>query len=385
MTARVLFHVQHLLGSGHLRRAAAIAAALVRHGFDVELLSGGMAVPDLDRGGARLVQLPPARAADETFKTLLGADGRPVDDAWRDARRAAVLARFAAFRPDVLVTELFPLGRRVLRFELVPLLEAALQREDRPLILCSVRDVLAPKTDETKLAEMAGQVRAAYDHVLVHGDPDLLPLSASFPEARIADRVVYTGYVAAAPTPAPPGDSGRDEVIVSIGGGAVGARLLRTALAARALSAQRERTWRLLLGASLPAADRDALARSAGPGCIVEPARADFAGLLARCHISVSQAGYNTVMDILTARARAVLVPFAAANETEQTVRAAALAARGWAVVAEDSGLTPERLAAAIDRAAAMARPDPGALRRDGAAETARMIGTWLSRRRATA
>lgn len=384
MTARILFHVQHLLGSGHLRRAAAISAALARRGFEVELLSGGMPVRDLDCGGARLVQLPPARAADETFKALLDAAGQPVDEAWRAARRDAVLARFETFRPAALITELFPLGRRVLRFELVPLLEAAHRRKDRPLILCSVRDVLA-SSSESKIADMVERASRFYDHVLVHGDPALLPLSASFPENRIADRVVYTGYVTGNATPWPPGDDGRDEIIVSIGGGAVGARLLRAAVAARAISAQRHRTWRLLLGPNLPAHDHEDLIRGSGPGCVIEPARPDFPGLVARCHVSVSQAGYNTVMDVLTARARAVLVPFAAANETEQTVRAAALARRGWAVVAEEAGLTPERLASAIDRAAAMARPDSAALRRDGADETARLIGVWRTQRSAPA
>jgi predicted glycosyltransferase len=232
---------------------------------------------------------------------------------------------------------------------------------------------------------MIACVERWYDHILVHGDPALLPLAASFPEDRIADRVVYTGYVTGAPAPQPPPGDGRDEIVVSIGGGAVGAELLHTALAARTVSAQRHRTWRLLLGAGLPARDREELIGRSGPGCIIEPARADFAGLLARCHVSVSQAGYNTVMDALTAHTRIVLVPFAAAGEAEQTVRAAALERRGWAVVAAEAGLTPERLAAAIDRAAAMKRPDPGALRSDGANETARAIGAWLIQRSAPA
>ncbi len=205
----------------------------------------------------------------------------------------------------------------------------------------------------------------------------------AFPTNRIADRVVYTGYVAGGAAPPPPGDDGRDEIIVSIGGGAVGARLSHAALAARTISAQRHRTWRLLLGPNLPARDREDLSGRSGSGCVIEPARADFPGLLVRCHVSVSQAGYNTVMDILTARARAVLVPFAAASETEQGVRAAALARRGWAVVADEAGLTPRRLADAIDRAAAMPRPDPAALRCDGANETARLIGAWLAQRSA--
>lgn len=380
MTARILFHVQHLLGSGHLRRAAAISAALARDGFDVVLVSGGPPVPNIDCGGARLVQLPPMRAKDETFRTLIDAEGRPIDDAWRAARCEALLSWLADTQPDVVITELFPLGRRMLAFELIPLIAAARRQRQRPLILSSVRDVLAQKSDERKLYEMVERVRAWYDHVLVHGDPGFLPLARSFPEDRIADRVVYTGYVTNGTSPEPPSGHGEGEVVVSVGGGAVGAPLLRAALAARLRSTEGSRVWRLLVGPNLPAAIRMELAAAASAGCIVEPARADFPGLLARCHVAVAQAGYNTVMDILKVRARAVLVPFAGGQETEQTVRAAALAERGWAEMVTESTLTPASLAAAIDRAAAMKRPEPG-LRCDGAGETARLIRSWLAAR----
>ena len=41
MTGRVFFYVQHLLGIGHLRRAATLARAMAAGGFDVLLVSGG--------------------------------------------------------------------------------------------------------------------------------------------------------------------------------------------------------------------------------------------------------------------------------------------------------------------------------------------------------
>ena len=63
MTPRVLLYVQHLLGIGHLRRAAAIARGLASGGFEVAFVSGGEAVPALDIGAARLVQLAAIRSA----------------------------------------------------------------------------------------------------------------------------------------------------------------------------------------------------------------------------------------------------------------------------------------------------------------------------------
>lgn len=380
---RVLFHVQHLLGTGHLSRAAVIARALAASGMEVDLVTGGMPVRMIDPGPARLVQLTPIRAVDESFGRIVDEHGRPIDDTLRAARRDQLLWHFEQTQPDVLITELFPLGRRVLEFELLPLLEAAHRRRPRPLILCSVRDILARKPDAAKRAAQAARARAFYDCVMVHGDPALIPLSASFPEAeRIADMIHHTGYVVDDRPGDAPGSDGVDEIVVSAGGGAVGAALLSAAMAARALSAARDKTWRLLVGANMAAAELDALraaARHAGPGIIVEPARADFPALLRRCHVSVSQAGYNTVMDIVAAAARSVLVPFAAGAETEQTDRAAALAARGWARVVPEAELGPARLAAAIDAASAAARPPPDAIRGDGAATAARLVTQWLT------
>jgi predicted glycosyltransferase len=373
MNRRVLFHVQHLLGIGHLRRAASLANAMAAAGLDVTLVSGGMPVDNLGLGGARLAQLPPVRAADVTFKTLVDERGATVGEAWRERRRADLLHLFAALKPAAVITELFPFGRRMLEFELLPLLDAAQTAAPRPLVLTSLRDILAPASSAAKAAATVARVHRYYDHVLVHGDASFVPLEASFPEARaVAERVTYTGYVPgpAGPTPSP-GD-GEGEVLVSVGGGAVGARLIAAAIAARRLSREGGRPWRLLGGSGTVTGTPE-------PGLIIERSRPDFLGLLARCHVSVSQAGYNTVMDVLTTRARTVVVPFAQGHETEQTQRAEALAARGWAQVVSEEALTPALLAAAIDRAAAGPRPEPGALRIDGANETARLLSAWLA------
>jgi predicted glycosyltransferase len=95
--------------------------------------------------------------------------------------------------------------------------------------------------------------------------------------------------------------------------------------------------------------------------------------------VSVSQAGYNTVLDILAARARAVLVPFAAERETEQLTRAEHLSRRGAAVLLRESDLTPAALGAAIERAAAC-EPAPIALDIDGARRSAALIGGFIAK-----
>src|SRR5207247_11237912 len=128
-------------------------------------------------------------------------------------------------------------GRRRFRCRLEPVVGGARARRPRPLVLCSLRDIVVVPEDAKRHREIVDRVRADFDFVLVHGDPAFIPLEASFSAAtEIADRLIYTGYVGEAETVAPAGTSkvvGREEVVVSAGGGAVGGTLLSTALESR--------------------------------------------------------------------------------------------------------------------------------------------------------
>jgi len=377
---RAFFYVQHLLGIGHLKRAATLARAMAAVGLEVTLASGGLPVPGLapdgKLSGVRFVQLPPASAADLAFKSLVDEGGRQVDAEWRRMRGDALLAAWRAADPDVLVLELFPFGRWQMRFELLPLLELAAGAARRPAILCSVRDVLGSQKSPQRQEETIVLLERYFDRVLVHGDPAVLDFGRTFAGAsRIGSRIEYTGYVVDDAQPADVGP-GRAEVIVSAGGGAVGAVLLEAAMRAKPLTVLRDRTWRVLAGNNLPEMEFRALARLAADeaGIELERSRRDFTTLLANCALSVSQAGYNTLIEIIRAGARAVVVPFAGGHETEQSLRAHCLAERGLVEVVEESALAPQLLAAAIDLAARKPRPSPGAIRLDGAQRSAALI-----------
>ena len=355
----VLLYVQHLLGIGHLQRAALLAKALDQNGISVGLVSGGAPVVGLDSGGAGFVQLLPLRTRDENFSELLDQSGRPIDDAWKAARRAQLLALYRALEPRALLIEMFPFGRRQMRFELLPLLEAAADSTPRPQVLCSLRDVLTRNRRPDKTAWMLDTFARHFDLALVHGDPDFLPLERSFPEAvGIAAKLRYTGYVVDQALAPDTGSDGTGEAIVSTGGGAVAGPLIEAALAARALSPLAAAPWRFLIGPNMAeAAFRDLAARARVPeGITIERARPDFRNLLARARLSISQAGYNTVLEVLAAGVPAVVVPFAAGSESEQSLRARLLAARGALTLVDEATLTPARLATAIVAALARGR-----------------------------
>jgi len=380
MSGGVLFWVQHLLGSGHLRRVAAIARALAALGTPTTVASGGLPLARLEPGGARQVQLEPVRAADQSFAALATATGGPVDAALL-ARRQAVLEELVVdMAPTVVVTETFPFGRRILRDEALALLDAADRLARPPLVVASVRDVLQRRSRPERIAETIETAQSRFDAVLVHGDPRLMALAESFPAAALlGERVIHTGYIAdKVAAPRGPGEAGHGEVVVSAGGGAVGAHLLAAAAGARKLShGAGHLTWRLLAG---EAGHAGAALPAPAEGIVVEGNRGDFATLLANCAVSVSQAGYNTVTDLLVAGTRAVLVPFAGQGETEQTDRAGRLAERGLATVVAEAALSPATLAEAVDAALAGPPPDVSGIDLDGTATSARLLAGWAAR-----
>ena len=94
------------------------------------------------------------------------------------------MAAWRACAAQVLVLELFPFGRRQMRFELLPLLEAAVGQRPRPLIVCSVRDILGGQRGSQRQAEGLAVFERYFDRVMVHGDPEVVPFGRSFDPSR---------------------------------------------------------------------------------------------------------------------------------------------------------------------------------------------------------
>jgi predicted glycosyltransferase len=373
---RILLWVQHLLGTGHLERMRRIAEALAAREADVHFVTGGVPLPGRMPQGVRIIQLPPVKVTDASFTPLRDPDGRPIDDAYRRARVDRVLAAYDEAAPSVVLFETYPFGRRSLRFEIEPLLARIDATHPRPRVLSSIRDILQLQEKAGRDAESWSWAQRWFDEVLVHGDPGFFRLEESFPLA--ADRSVplfYTGYVTSPGTPLPRAPlEQQSEVVVSAGGGATGSHVLHAAVAARPLSTLRALRWRILVGPGIAEDEFARLRAKAGEGVVVERNRHDFPALLARARVSVSQAGYNTVMDVLRSRAPAVIVPFEGRAETEQRMRAQRLAAAGAFELVAEEDLEPRTLAAAVDRVASRGSPAAAPFAMQGAERSADRI-----------
>ena len=379
----VMIYVQHLLGIGHLMRARLIAEALADAGCEVHLVTGGMPIGGRMPRGVRSVQLPPIRVSDASFMPLRDGDYVPIDDAYRAARRDLLLATFADVAPHAVIFETFPFGRRSLRFELLPLLERIDATHPRPLVIGSVRDILQIQEKPAREREMLGWAKTWFDAILVHGDPRFARFEETFPLLHeLGPPVHYTGFVMAPGNRLAIGEGGeRNEVVVSAGGGAVGIEHLAMALAAQPKSRFGHLTWRVLAGPNIPDDGMQRLLRAAGPAAVVERSRVDFPALLRGALISVSQGGYNTVMDVVASGARAVVVPFTGRGETEQRARGIRLREFDLAEVLDDRTSTPEVLAAAVDAAGSRERWGTWNFDSDGAARSAAIVVDLIAQR----
>ena len=329
MTVRppLLFYCQHSVGLGHLTRSYALCAHLAEW-FRVVLVCGGSLPEEIDPPpGVEIVALPPLGVG--AGSRFVSHDPRfTVERAWA-VRGELLLRTLRTLRPGVVFVELFPFGRAKFARELVPLLELA--REGGAMTACSLRDILVTGRDnQAGHDERACRLANAHlDAILVHSDPRFARLEETFaPAGELTVPVRYTGFVVGNGLPRP-----------------ARARAPRRGLGRRRARrrAAAERRDRGAADRHRPADARDRRAADAG-GRVRAPARARpracrSSSCCVRCPTSrpswrgaaatVSQAGYNTTLEIVRAGVPALVVPYATPEEDEQLRRARRLADLG--------------------------------------------------------
>jgi predicted glycosyltransferase len=366
-------YCQHSLGFGHLARSWTLAAALSRH-FRVTVWCGGplpqgLAIPD----SFQVIALPPMAMNDEGG--LVSLDPRYPVEAALDVRRDTLLGRLRIERPEVLVIELFPFGRKKFARELLPLLDAVHAMSPRPRVVCSLRDILVARGgQQQEHDERARTLTDRYfDAVLVHADPRFARLDESFhPIQPMCTPVHYTGFVARKQrTRTAPKRTG---ILVSGGGGRFARSLFMSAIEAHRRLSQAMSLTVVAGPLCEPSTWQELVTSSRGnPSIRLRRTVTDLSWEMAASQLSISQCGYNTALDIVRARVPALVVPFADRGETEQTDRARRLEALGVVRVLTVERLNAATMAAAIEETLQF-HPVAPALDLNGAERTTRML-----------
>jgi predicted glycosyltransferase len=385
MQPSILFYCQHSLGMGHLVRSMALAAGLTER-FRVVFLNGG----PLPKGirlatGVEIIDLPPLGL--DSSGRLVSRDGGYSVDSARRLRRAIILDTFRSLRPQITLIELFPFGRKKFADELLPLLdEASKTGPSRPLVVCSLRDILVGREgDQQKHDDRAVAIANQYfDAILVHSDPAFARLEESFHAcSKLATPVHYTGYVSLERGVNPGSNIIRHRrIVISAGGGLVGHRLLQTAIEASLALRDEDIEMKVIAGPFLPEQSWQSLcaaARGQEGVCVVRTVP-DLYDELRAAAASVSQCGYNTTLDILQSGVPALVVPFADGSEDEQMKRAERLERLGAVRVLDQHRMNATRLADEI-RALLHFKPQAPALDLNGSRNSGRILERLLQAR----
>lgn len=378
----LLLYCQHSLGMGHLMRSLALTRSLAEQ-FEVTFVSGGR-LPRTVRldPEVRVVALPPVGL--DASGALVSQDRRRSLERALVERRRILFDTWRAVGPQVVLVELFPFGRRKFRAELEPMLEEARAggTGPRPIVACSVRDILVGREAQREHDRRAADLLARYfDAVLVHSDPAFARLEESLSsDVEMPVPLFYTGFVhdmhrrrASA--------AGRGRIVASAGGGMVGEQLLRVVLEAHGRpEASSCPPLTIVGGPFLPEPAWEALQQAARNQLRVELRRAvpNLPAMLAGAAGSVSQCGYNTAMDLIATGVPALVIPFRTASEDEQIKRAQRLASLGALRLLDPADATPERVARELVALQAF-RPRPACLDLGGAPRTARMLADFCA------
>jgi predicted glycosyltransferase/glycosyltransferase involved in cell wall biosynthesis len=351
---KVLFYCQHLQGIGHVTRSLSVIEELAKFA-EVTYVQGGPPVPPKPKDGVRMIQLSPLLMREDDQSLFDPYGKQSVEAIW--AIRKEQLSGIAKVSYDAVVIELYPFGRKRFAKEIDNWIEELKSSNPGIKVVASVRDILVEKSDAAERnRKIAKLVNRTYDQVWVHSDQRLVPFKQTFPEEElIAERVRYTGFVAEPPKSKNVNREKR--ILLSLGGGSVGGNDLYRALA-RVVPSFPDFRFDFVFGPyteeELQKELRDTLTAFAGRVGF-HSLLPNFEDELRRSALSVSMAGYNTVMNLLNTRTPALV--FTYDKNIEQRTRAELLENRGYLKVLNEHELSSEILVNAMK--AQMERPYP--------------------------
>ncbi len=323
----------------------------------------------LDQLG-KVYSLPGAFADRRHFRELIQGAGADVDE-----RSQVCIDIITRQRPDLFMTEFFPLGREECRHELIPALIKA-SAQGAALWAVSGYPLITGKDNGWR-----EKVFKLYQKIII--------LSPSLEKKFIADsftyendrkrylefferherKIIYAGYLSPrqevvfddeyVKLPRPPIPQGACRVAVLRGGGAYYPKIIAEAIRASDLLGK-DYYLTVVAGPSTPEREwyffNSLVGKKKVNNLVLLRAVGDYEGLIQKSDVCVSVTSYHTSAMLLKHRKKAVLIPFEGYGPLtmhEQPARAVMLKEMMGAKVLSIQGLTAKTLATAVKDAAA--------------------------------
>jgi predicted glycosyltransferase len=247
-------------------------------------------------------------------------------------------------------------------------------RNPRATLVLLMRDITFGP-EQTKSIWQGEQVYSyledAYDRILIYGDRRIFdPIAAYDLSDATARHVQFCGYLSPPMPQRNPAEfravaspDGLPLVVVSVGGGADGAAIIKAYL--RGLTCPRTPAVAsyVVVGPLLPEEDRIEIKDLASecPNLLLTEFDPDFPAAIAAADVVVGMGGYNSVTEAIYFRKRPVIVPRLPGPE-EQVLRAEGFARLGLATVVDPTTLSPDTLWDAVRAELQAPSPPDGAI-----------------------
>jgi len=344
---KILLYSHDTFGLGNIRRTL-LLAELLREQYasgSILIVTGSpmihaFRIPD----GVDYIKLPCLdRVQAETYSPrFLGGCAAEV----KLTRSAILKESVLGFGPDLVIVDKRPAG---VDGELLETLVALRERNQNARLVLGIRDILDDPERTRHTLSGNGSfaiIERFYDEVWIYGARSVFDTVGEygFPES-VARKTRFCGYLKR-PVTTPSRNGGPPRVLVTTGSGGDGSDIIETYLAGlSSLPRSVALLSTVIFGPQLPAARRKAILGQYGHLTDVsflefEP---DLTRHYAETDLVVSQAGYNTVCELLSFSRRAILVP-RAEPVREQLIRARLLAAKGYFDIVEPQDLRSDLL-----------------------------------------
>lgn len=323
---RILIYFGHYETLGHTNRIIAIAEEMAKK-HEVLIFNAGKN-QDYFLKDVEVINLPHPYYGKEMFKG--GHFNKKVDQKIKSIRLQVMKHYVKKFNPDLFITEFFPFGREVCKYEVIPFINFLKDINPKIRVIGSIGyPVLGIRPDEIlKICEL-------YDKLVIHSPKELdfkyllrsilnirekISLVEDYKKifTKLADKIVFTGYVLRnVPTENEIKGvrkelnlDGKKLVVISRGGGVVYPKIISEGILSKKYLKE-DVIYYVVSGPSTSDNEQKLFEDIWGneEDIILKKYEPELFKYIAASDVSVSMTGYNTYAQLLRFNKSSIIIP----------------------------------------------------------------------------